>query len=285
VLPDDVLLARDSFSFWEPLDAYFDQTMVKLANYTKMSFMVPWETPFFSAYLTYNSSYNTMPPAQIISQENQQAQQNMMAGLFTSTALSYYHSIVSDPDHTAPSTPSNLKGVSGNPTQVYLTWTASTDNVGVAGYYVYRNGVQVASTAPNSYMDTGLSDGTTYSYYVEAYDLAGNISAPSLEINVTTFNTIPPTAPTNVKATVVSSKQIQLTWTASTDKVGICCYYIFRGSSPQNLVQVGEQNSTPTSYGFYPLEPGTTYYFGIEAVDKDGNVSSMSQIVSATTPQ
>ena len=85
-------------------------------------------------------------------------------------------------DTTAPTAPSSLNAVGGR-RQVTLTWAASTDNVGVVGYRVWRSRTssgsftQVASVSGRSYLNTGLSSGVTYYYKVQAYDAAGNISA------------------------------------------------------------------------------------------------------------
>ncbi len=82
--------------------------------------------------------------------------------------------------------PTNLAGVSNSSTTVNLTWTASTDNVAVAGYRVYRGGTLVGSPTTNSYTDTGLTTATSYSYTVAAADTAGNLSAQTAAVNVTT---------------------------------------------------------------------------------------------------
>ncbi|WP_373691671.1 discoidin domain-containing protein [Hyalangium versicolor] len=89
-------------------------------------------------------------------------------------------------DTQAPSTPANLAASASSSTQVNLTWTASTDNVGVSGYDILRAGVQIASTTTNSFSDTGLAASTTYSYSVKARDAAGNVSAASSTVTVTT---------------------------------------------------------------------------------------------------
>ena len=67
-----------------------------------------------------------------------------------------------------------------------LAWTASTDNTGVQGYRIYRGGVLIATTGSTSYVDTGLSAATAYSYTVAAIDGAGNASAQSSAANGTT---------------------------------------------------------------------------------------------------
>src|SRR5205814_2516938 len=93
---------------------------------------------------------------------------------------------------TPPSTPTGLSAAVAGSTGANLSWSASTDNVGVTDYIVRRNGVQVATPATTSYADTGLSAATTYSYTVAARDAAGNISPNSATASVTTGNT-PPT--------------------------------------------------------------------------------------------
>jgi fibronectin type 3 domain-containing protein len=283
VLSNDQILARNPFSFWAPLDAYFIQTMQNMANYTHMTYMDIFESAYFFAYLPYNTSTENLSPSAILSQETQQSNQNVLNASFTGTAMSYYKSILPTPDTIPPSTPGGVAGGSTQPTVVDLSWNASTDNVGVAGYYVFRNGVMVATTAQTFYVDSAVSDGTTYAYFVEAFDLGGNVSAPSQSVNITTWNNIPPAAPTNLVATVVSTQEISLAWTAATGKVAISTYNIFRGTSPGNLAQVATLYSTSTSYINYPLNPGTTYYFAVQAVDTDGNVSPMSAIIASST--
>ncbi len=109
-------------------------------------------------------------------------------------------------DTQAPTAPSGLTATAVSSNEVDLSWTASTDDVGVAGYYVYRStdGVnfnQIANIATTSYKDTTVSPNTAYYYYVEAYDVAGNISGPSNTASVTT----PPTSTATVTFTVTDS--------------------------------------------------------------------------------
>ena len=80
----------------------------------------------------------------------------------------------------------NLTATATSSSQVNLTWTASTDNVGVTGYRVFRNGMQKATTSATSYIDTGLTASTTYTYAVSAYDAAMN-SAQSSSVGVITL--------------------------------------------------------------------------------------------------
>jgi chitodextrinase len=91
------------------------------------------------------------------------------------------------PDTKAPTVPANLTASAASATQVNLSWSASTDNIGVAGYKVFRNSSSIATTTATTYADTGLSAGTAYTYTVSAYDAAGNSSAPSASATATTF--------------------------------------------------------------------------------------------------
>ena len=90
------------------------------------------------------------------------------------------------PDATPPSIPQNVNAVAMGPTLVNLTWSPSTDNVGVTGYRVMRNGAQVGAPAAPAFQDGGVAPATTYSYTVVAVDAMGNASPPSAPASVTT---------------------------------------------------------------------------------------------------
>jgi chitodextrinase len=89
-------------------------------------------------------------------------------------------------DTQAPTVPTGLASSAVTATSVGLSWTASTDNVGVAGYDILRNGVAVATSTTTTYTDAGLAADTSYSYSVRARDLADNLSAASAAITVQT---------------------------------------------------------------------------------------------------
>ena len=90
------------------------------------------------------------------------------------------------PDIQAPTTPTGVVAQVVNASQVNLSWTASTDNVGVTGYKIYRDGVQVGTSTATNFQNTDLTANTSYTYTVAAYDLAGNTSAQSAGVNATT---------------------------------------------------------------------------------------------------
>ncbi len=89
-------------------------------------------------------------------------------------------------DPTGPTVPANLTATVVSSSQIDLSWAASTDSAGVAGYYVYENGVQIGSTTGTSYDDRSLSADTAYSFTVAAYDASGNVSAQSSAVSATT---------------------------------------------------------------------------------------------------
>ena len=95
-------------------------------------------------------------------------------------------SVAASVDTTPPSVPTSLSASAVSSSQINLTWTASTDNVGVMGYNIYRGGTQIATSATNSYADSGLTASTQYTYTVSAYDAAGNNSAQSSAASATT---------------------------------------------------------------------------------------------------
>ena len=111
---------------------------------------------------------------------------------FTDSGTTLCHGQTSD--ITPPTTPTNLVANAVAPSQVNLAWIASTDNVGVVGYQVFRDNVQIATASTASFSDTGLQPQTTHSYKVVAFDAGGNFSAAS---NIATATTPAGTAPSS----------------------------------------------------------------------------------------
>ncbi len=104
-------------------------------------------------------------------------------------------------DSTPPTIPTNLAATAISPTQITVSWTASTDNIGVAGYRILRNGIEIARPNATSYTDSGLSGGTQYSYTVSAFDAAGNPSPTAGPVTATTAPGLPqPTYPVKLSS-------------------------------------------------------------------------------------
>jgi hypothetical protein len=113
-------------------------------------------------------------------------------------------------DTTPPTVPTNLAATAISQSQINLSWSASTDNVGVAGYQIFQNGALIATSSGTSFSDTSLTASTTYTYTVTAFDAAGNVSAQSLPASATTLPPgIPPPSgvPTLVHSTASENSQ------------------------------------------------------------------------------
>jgi len=187
------------------------------------------------------------------------------------------------PDTTAPSTPTGLVASAGSPSQISLSWAASSDDVGVSGYRVYRGGALLIALGPvTAWQNTGLSPATTYSYTVQAIDAAGNASAQSAAASATTsaapVDVIAPSTPGGLSASAVSSSQISVSWAASTDDIGVTGYRVYRNGAL--LLTLGAVTSLQNT----GLSPSTTYSYTVQAVDAAGNASGQSVAASATTP-
>jgi len=94
-------------------------------------------------------------------------------------------------DNLPPSVPSGLAVTSVTPTQVSLSWSASTDNIAVTGYNIYRGSTFAGNSPGMTYTDSGLSASTAYTYTVVAYDALSNISAESDSVSTTTLDSAP----------------------------------------------------------------------------------------------
>jgi chitodextrinase len=186
---------------------------------------------------------------------------------------------LAEPDVSPPSVPQHLTSTSQSMTRIVLAWDASHDNIGVAGYEVYRDQKLIANVPRPGYIDKGLKAATKYRYTVRAYDTSNNASADSNVVAPTTLaapDTTPPTAPTGVSALGTSPTTIDVSWTASSDNVGVALYRVFR-----NGVMVAEVAGTAhTDQG---LAPSTTYSYSVRAVDAEDNESGSSAAVSGST--
>src|SRR6266568_1444341 len=175
-------------------------------------------------------------------------------------------------DTQAPTAPTGLTATVASSSQINLSWTASTDNVGVAGYRVERcQGagctafVEVASVwpSPTSFIDTGRGPAVSYSYRVRARDAAGNLSGYSNIASVTTLgspDTIAPTAPEGLTANAWSASEIILSWAASTDNVAVANYYVVRcqGAGCTSFITVAVVGPTKTSFSDTGLTAATS---------------------------
>ena len=208
-------------------------------------------------------------------------------GTVDTTKGAHYYAFANDPkllgswqfvDGAAPSVPGSLTATATDPHQVSLAWQAATDNVGVAGYDVYRNGTQIATATGTSYVDTGLTDATAYTYIIAAYDAAGNVSLLSNVATVNTPDGTAPDVPAGLTAVAASDSEVDLSWNASSDNVGTTGYKLYRDG-----VQIANLG-TATTYQDTAVSAQTHYAYTISAYDAAGNASAQSSAAEVTTP-
>lgn len=180
-------------------------------------------------------------------------------------------------DTQAPSTPGALAVSSTAHTAIALTWNSSTDNTSIKGYEIYRSGRKVAATSGTCYTCKGLTPGTTYTFFVKAYDIAGNYSLQSNSISAATVSdNTAPSVPGGLKTSSITETEANLAWSPSSDNVKVKGYEIFRDGS-----KIG--TTSKTSYCSKSLTPGKNYTYIIKAVDTSGNVSGNSIPLKITT--
>jgi len=184
-------------------------------------------------------------------------------------------------DRTPPSTPTDLTASSATASTITFTWTASTDNVGVAGYDVTVGSGRSDRVSTTSYTVSGLSCGTTVSVTVAAFDRSQNRSPAATATGSTTGcgDTQAPTAPTDLTVSAPTQNGVTLSWTASQDNVGVVGYYVSVGST-----RVG--STATTSYYVGGLLCGASYTLSVVAYDAAENTSTPASTAAtaATCP-
>ncbi|MCW2848944.1 MAG: Fibronectin type domain protein [Marmoricola sp.] len=194
-------------------------------------------------------------------------------------------------DTTPPTQPANVTATPSNGA-VNVAWSASTDNVGVTGYTVYRGTTADFTPAPpssigtsstNSFSDPNVAMGTYY-YKVVARDAAGNASDPSTSATAVVGDSQAPTTPATVTA-AVTNQSVKVDWSAATDNVAVTGYRVYRGTTSgfvaSDATKVGEVAGNTVTYTNTNLAAGT-YYYKVIAVDGAGNTSAASAPATAT---
>jgi len=211
------------------------------------------------------------------------------------------------PDTTPPASITNVAASGITTTSATLTWSAPADLPGggtVASYDIRRSTTPItelnfasattvtgepAPAAPGTnqtYIIAGLNSSTLYYAVIKSQDAQGNISLISNIASFTTqtpADTTPPSVPANLVAIAASVSQINLSWSASTDNIGVAGYRVERcaGSGCTTFAQVA--SPSVTNYSDTGLVANTTYRYQVRAVDAAGNLSGYSSIANATT--
>ena len=151
----------------------------------------------------------------------------------------------------------------------------------VDGFAVVESSGAVGST--DSFVHTGLIDGTTYYYSAFAQDTSGNVSSVANAAAIPGDATQGPTRPSGLTATAGATDRVDLNWMASTDDAGVTGYRIeqCQGTACTDFTEIAQVEST--SYSVTGLSPGT-YRYRVRAEDAAGNVGPYSDVASATIP-
>jgi len=181
-------------------------------------------------------------------------------------------------DHDPPSAPV-LEASATSPDTVGLSWSPSTDDIGVASYVVLRDGIAIASLDPEAltYTDDGLQPETRYDYVVKARDAAGHVTA-SNEASATTPpvpDTTPPEAPPNLTALALDANTVALDWDDAVDNRAVVDYVVRRdGVWLATVVDSAFTDATAM--------PASTYTYTVCARDAVPNVSDPSSVEIST---
>lgn len=184
---------------------------------------------------------------------------------------------VAAPDITPPSVPTGLASSAITTAGFTLTWAASTGSP--VGYEVRVNAGTAIAVSGLSHAFTGLSANTLHAAQVRARDAAGNWSAWSTALNVTTLvssDTTAPTVPSGLASSAITTTGFTVTWTASTDTVGVTGYELFIGG-------VSYGTSVGNSLAVTGRTPGTAHSVTVRARDAAGNWSAQSSALVVNT--
>jgi phosphatidylinositol-3-phosphatase len=182
------------------------------------------------------------------------------------------------PDTTPPTEPSNLLVTAADQTSITLTWSSSTDDTGVAGYTLYRDGNRLGTMTGTTHRFGNLSCNHSYTLGVDAYDAAHNHSTTATITAATSScpDTTAPSPPSALQVTASDASSLSLSWTASTDDVGVAGYTLYLDGSVLTTTQ-------QTTYAFANLNCDQSYTLGVDAYDAAGNHSTVATITSATS--
>lgn len=188
-------------------------------------------------------------------------------------------------DTTPPSRPGRLTARASSNNAINVTWDASTDEIGVVSYRIWRDvsGIWqvIGSTTQQSFTVADLLPLMSYDIAVSALDAAGNesvmtfLTASTNDVN----DLITPSSPTGMSIASITMTSVALAWAPASDNVGITSYDVYRlnGTSPLLVTSTSQTRATVTG-----LVPGRSYSFGVIARDAAGNASEAGSLEAST---
>lgn len=192
-------------------------------------------------------------------------------------------------DAQPPTPPERVRTANLTCNAVTLSWSASTDDVGVAFYDVYKDGQQMVSV-DGSTLSTQLTvvPGVTWGLYVNGRDAAGNVSQASTTVPVTPPQCVadkqPPTAPTKLAAVALGTN-VALTWQPAIDDTGVAAYDVYRNGAKVGSVAGNGGEPPAAAFTDSALAPKTTYRYEVVARDAQANASPRSATATVKTGQ
>lgn len=203
----------------------------------------------------------------------------------TSTQASTDVPLVTDltaTDNENPSVPGSVRALASASNEIVLVWEASTDNIGITEYQVFRDTVLIATTPYPVYTDTNLSSDVDYSYHVVAIDASGNASqssAPATSQTLAVVDTTAPPAPQAVTLTPATGS-MRISWD-QTEIGDVAAFNIKRGVGSGTSTTLA--NVTATFLTDFSVMSGTQYCYQVTAVDASGNESASTPEVCENT--
>ncbi len=200
---------------------------------------------------------------------------------------------VTPPTDTQPPSVPGAPSVTVTASSVTLSWAASTDNVGVSGYDIFRapgssggTFTSIGTASGTTFTNSGLPSNTTFRYQVRARDVASNTSGFTSPVVATTSgntgDTQSPTVPGTPIASGITASSVNLSWSPSSDNVAVTGYDIFRATGASGtFASVG--TSPTASFANTGLTANTIYRYQVRARDAAGNASGFSAAVTVTT--
>ncbi|ASA20279.1 fibronectin type III domain-containing protein [Paenibacillus donghaensis] len=186
---------------------------------------------------------------------------NDRSGNYSSAQIKY------EIDSKAPTIPENLKILSNTKSSVSLSWSASTDNIGVVSYSVLLNGALIETLPPTTlqYTVNNLKEGYVHTITIRANDRSGNYSSAQIKYEIDSKG---PTIPENLKILSNTKSSVSLSWSASTDNIGVVSYSVLL-----NGALIETLPPTTLQYTVNNLKEGYVHTITIRANDKSGNYS------------